>query len=156
MARPKKVPERTLESKLRRRSLREKDPVVREQIETRSNEVKKLQSFAPNDMEATKLVRGLFASKGFSAVEELLNMAMNPPDDLQSKDRVMILKFLAEFEAPKAKAVDMARLGEQNAGINIQVVNFQGTSKKELSGEKKYTDADYKEFGGEARAPQDR
>lgn len=124
------------------------DTANAELLRRSSNELRALNNLAPSDEEATKLARGLFVSLGFSPLEQLIRIAMNPPDDLASKDYVALLGRLAEYQAPKAKAIDMGALQEKDSGVTINLVSFHDVKKDDLKVKEKRPAADYAEFGG--------
>ena len=89
-----------------------------------------------------KFVRALFEHHKFSAIEDLVVMAMNPPEDMKTSDRIAVLKHLSEYEAPKAKSESLVQQGAQAAGIQVTVVQFGSQTQVR---EKLPPDA-YKEF----------
>lgn len=96
----------------------------------------KLYKAPPKDMEAGamekprdrkdigKFVTSLFEKHNFSAVEELVKLAIDPPEDMKTSERIAVLKHLSEYEAPKAKSESLVAGQAQSTGIHISVVQF--------------------------------
>lgn len=113
-----------------------------------SDRIRALNSLAPTDEEAVKIARGLFVKKNFSPLEQLIEIAMNPPDDLATKDYVALLGRLAEYQAPKAKAIDLQEVQQKDSGVTINLVSFHDVKKDDLKVKEKRPASDYAEFGG--------
>lgn len=76
----------------------------------------------PKDI--TQFIRETFEKNKFSAIEELVKMAIDPPEDMKTSERIAVLKHLSEYEAPKAKSESLIAGNQQNTGIHISVVQY--------------------------------
>lgn len=111
-----------------------------------AEQLKLLVANAPTVKEQRAAILGLFAEYEFSPVAELIKMIME--DEVSGREKIAILKTLAEFEAPKPKSIDIE--GEVKGSMTISVVDFLGTSQKALKDVTpetvELTDADYEQF----------
>jgi hypothetical protein len=103
-------------------------------------------SNAPTIKQQRAAILGLFKVKNFSPVAELIDLVQG--GEITPRDKIAILKTLAEFEAPKPKSVDIE--GEVKGTVQISVTDFLGTSKGELVNVTPETvdlkDEDYEQF----------
>lgn len=120
-----------------------------EEVEEELDAASQLAEFisnAPTIKQQRAAILGLFKVKNFSPVSELIELVQG--DTITPKDKIMILKTLAEFEAPKPKSVDIE--GEVKGTVQISVTDFLGTAQGALKNVTPETealeDADYEQF----------
>jgi hypothetical protein len=126
----------------------------KEKLKEVSTEVEKKQELstllgpAPTNREIVSAVRELFHKKGFDPVNELVDIAMHDKDKMEMKDRIALLKTLAEFVVCKPKSMDInANVGGQ---IIVNAIDFTSVTesllKKASPTKEEFIDADYDEF----------
>jgi hypothetical protein len=103
-------------------------------------------SNAPTIKQQRAAILGLFKVKNFSPVAELIDLVQG--GEITPRDKIAILKALAEFEAPKPKSVDIE--GEVKGTVQISVTDYLGTSRDQLKDVTPETvelrDEDYEQF----------
>lgn len=109
-------------------------------------EVLALASKAPTVKEMRAATSQLFREYDLSPIKELIELSRKRGKDaLSAKDRMALLKFLAEYEAPRPKSVDIQQ--DTNMNISVGMVDFRHIKSPQTGQLEVLTDEDYEEFG---------
>lgn len=86
-------------------------------------------SQAPTPAQQRKALLALFAERGISPIEELMNFTDDP--DVDKKDKISIWKELCSYTQPKLKSVDVQ--GTLSGEMKIMTVDYSKVSKSDLA-----------------------
>lgn len=90
----------------------------------RREEVLALASKAPSVKEMRAATSQLFKEYDLSPIRELIEMSrQRGKNALPAKERMALLKFLAEYESPKPKSVDIQQ--DTNMNVSVGMVDFR-------------------------------
>lgn len=108
-------------------------------------EVLALAGKAPTVKEMRAATAALFREYDLSPIKELIELSRKRGKDaLSAKDRMALLKFLAEYEAPRPKSVDIQQ--DTNMNVSVGMVDFRKAYSREGALDNGLTDQDYEEF----------
>ena len=108
-------------------------------------EVLALATKAPSVKEMRAATSQLFKEYDLSPIKELIEMSRTRGKDaLPARDRMALLKFLAEYEAPRPKSVDIQQ--DTNMNISVGLVDFRSVQGNKAAPANLMVDEDYDEF----------
>lgn len=91
--------------------------------------IRDLSSKAPTVKEMRAAVSQLFKDQNLNPIQELIKLAKKRGKDaLPSKERAAILKELAQYQAPKPKAVDIQ--ADMDMSVTVGMMDFRGTTQR--------------------------
>lgn len=109
-------------------------------------EAKELIGFSKSPKEMQKALRGLFHKNNFSAVGSLMELIMDPKASKKMTiyEKISVLKFLAEYEVPKPKSIDL----EHSGGVEfvIRATQFSPRTAVPVQTRPAIPDEEYEEF----------
>lgn len=112
----------------------------------RREEVLTLASKAPSVKEMRAATSQLFKEYDLSPIKELIEMSRTRGKDaLPARDRMALLKFLAEYEAPRPKSVDIQQ--DTNMHVSVGMVDFRNVRAQKNVAE--VAEEEYEEFVNE-------
>lgn len=133
--------EKEIDEKARELQTLDKELAERERI-------RDLASKAPSVKEMRGAVAQLFKQHKLDPIEELIKLVQRRGKGaLSSKEKATILKELAQYQAPKPKAIDVQADIDQN--VTVSLADFRSVTKaqmKVVNPEPAATDEDYDEF----------
>jgi hypothetical protein len=89
-------------------------------------------------------ILAMFKDGDFSPIKKLMELATD--EDVDQKERIMILKFLAPYQAPTPKSVDIQ--ADMKMNVSVTLNQFGGITEKDLDDTymAENPDEDYEEF----------
>lgn len=108
-------------------------------------EVLELAGKAPTVKEMRAATAQLFKEMNLNPIKELIQLTKaRGPNKLSPRDRAMILKELAQYQAPKPKSVDLQ--ADANMSVTVGMMDFRNVGVGTVKQAEAATDEDYDEF----------
>lgn len=116
--------EKTIQDRERELARLEKEIVAKE-------ELSKLKEASLTPAQQRAAIEAMFRQHDFNPMEELLLLATGKGDgSITDKDRKDILKFLAEYQAPKPKSIDIQ--ADHKMNVSVVSVDFSKVSQRQV------------------------
>jgi hypothetical protein len=108
-------------------------------------EILALKEKAPSVKQMRAATAALFKEYDLSPIKELIKLAKRRgPHALPPKEKAAILRYVAEYEAPKPKSVDIQ--ADIDSNVSVALVDFRNTGAEVMKMAAAAQDEDYDEF----------